>query len=386
MNFKVTLSDFKDAIQKVLPAMPRKSTLPVLEHLSFSLENALLKIIASDQDIIIMSSVEVEQYEEGKILVPGYRINEIVKALDKGNIQFISDVETFEIELKTHKGKFKMKGLDEEEYLDIPILFSTEKPSIDESNPPAGRFTKDELSRLADKTFFAVSTDEFRPAMTGVLFQFKGDLVNAVSTDSFRLVKAVCKSEAGNFSNDLDVILPARTVELLRKIDDDVSMSVIETDGKITHVRFDYGNTVLTSRIIDEQFPAYENVIPTDNPFEATIPLSEFLSALRRVSIFASVSSYQVKVRFESNQMKLVGEDEDSGTKGDESLACEYDLEPFSIGFNYRYLDQALQNAEDDIGEDGMIVMSFSEPNRPALIMPKENREMLTMLIMPVKI
>jgi DNA polymerase-3 subunit beta len=386
MNFKVKLSDFSDALQKTLPAMPRKSTLPVLEHLSFSLDNNLLKIIATDQDIIIMTTIDVEQREEGKILVPGLRINEIVRALEKGDIEFISDEDTYDIELKTHKGKFKMKGLDEEEYLDIPTLFSTEKPNIDESNPPAARFTNEELSRLADKTYFAVSTDEYRPAMTGVLFQFKGDLVNAVSTDSFRLVKAVCKTEPDNFAESLDLILPSRTVELLRKVDANATLSTIETEGKITHARFDYGNTVLTSRIIDEQFPAYEGVIPYSNPLEAVIPHKEFLNALRRVSIFANASSHQVKVFIENNTITLIGEDEESGTHGKEVLDCEYEQDPFSIGFNCRYLEQAIQNAEDDLGEDGQIAMTFSEPNRPALIMPKANREMLTMLIMPVKI
>jgi len=386
MNFKVKLSDFSDALQKALPAMPRKSTLPVLEHLSFSLENNLLKIIATDQDIIIMTNLEVEQREEGKILVPGFRINEIVRALEKGDIEFISDEETYNIEIKTHKGKFKMKGLDESEYLDIPVLFSSSKPNLDENNPPAARFTKDELSRLADKTYFAVSMDEFRPAMTGVLFQFKGEYVNAVSTDSFRLVKAVCKSESGNFTNDLDIILPVRTVDLLRKVDDDSTLSTIETEGKITHARFDYGNTVLTSRIIDEQFPAYESVIPYSNPFEASIPQKSFLSSLKRVSIFASTSSHQVKASFESNVLTLIGEDEESGTHGKEVLDCQYDQEPFSIGFNCKYLEMAIQNAEDDLGDDENIVMTFSESNKPALIMPKANRELLTMLIMPVKI
>lgn len=387
MIFKASLSGFQDTLQKALPAMPRKSTLPVLEHLSFSLEGNMLKVIATDQDIIIISNLEVEGSEDGKILVPGHRINEITKALgSKGNIEFTTNEETFEISLVTSFGQYKMKGLDEEEYLDIPVLFSTEKPNIDESNPPTADFTSDEIVRLAEKTGFAVSTDEFRPAMTGVLFEFKGDYVNSVATDSFRLVKAVSRSESSSYANELNLIIPSRTIDLLKRIDEDVTMSTVETQGKVTHARFDYGTTVLISRIIDEQFPAYESVIPDDNPLEAVIPQNELLAAIRRVSIFANTDSNQIHMSFLENVLQVRGEDEESGTKAQETIDCEYTGEKFDIGFNFRYLEQALQNAEDEMGKTGAVIMSFSEPNRPALIMPKENSDNLLMLIMPVRI
>lgn len=387
MIFKASLSKFQDTLQKALPAMPRKSTLPVLEHLSFTLEGNNLKIIATDQDIIILSNLEVEGLEDGKILVPGYKINEITKALgSKGDIEFSTNEETFEIVLQTSFGKYKMKGLDEEEYLDIPVLFSTDKPNIDESNPPTAKFTADEINRLAEKTGFAVSIDEFRPAMTGVLFEFKGDHVNAVATDSFRLVKAVNRSETNSYVEDISIIMPSRTIDLLKKIDEDVTMSTIETQGKTTHARFDYGTTVLISRIIDEQFPAYETVIPDDNDLSATIPQKELLAAIRRVSIFANTDSNQVKLSLQENVLQVLGEDEESGTQAQETIECEFPGEQFSIGFNYRYLEQALQNTEDEMGDTGMVLMSFSEPNRPALIMPKENTDELLMLIMPVRI
>jgi len=394
MKFSVTLTDLHKALDKTSPAMPKKSTLPILEHFNFQLKGNELKIIATDQDLTIMSFLLVDGSEDGHVLLPGKRLNDIVRALNPDNTAEFTVSENFEIKIKTSNGKFSMKGIDPNEYLVLPELFESVKPDIDsiqnmsvvdQSTTPIALFKKEQINRIAERTASAVSKDEYRPAMTGVYFQFCGTYVNSVSTDSYRLVKTTYKPENGVFPTDLNVIIPSRTIEQLKKADNDVAMSFIKTQMKITHVRLDIGETVLISRIIEEKFPPYESVLPKNNTIIANLPKAETLTAIKRAAIFANATSNQVKLSFEANQLTIIGEDEDTGSMGSETLSCEYSADPMVIGFNHRYLSEEISNIEDN-QDPTMFQMTLSEPNRPALIKPYPENEELLMLLMPVRI
>lgn len=392
MNFKVSLSEFQKILQKTLPAIPRKSTLPVLEHLHFSLEESKLKIIATDQDITILSKIDVEQIEAGAILVPARKLDILSKALGTtGDFEFITDDETYDIKIKTPNGTYRLKGLNPSEYLDLPELFESEKPDFNEmaanedGEIVSAKLKAEEISRLANKTVFAVSQDEFRPAMTGVFFEFRSTFMNAVATDSFRLVKAIVFAAGAVLPDELDIIIPARAVELLKKVDEDVIMSVIETNEKITHTRFDIGDTVFITKVIDERFPPYQSVIPDSSAFKAIVSHKEILGAIKRVAIVTSKVSNQIRIKFENDQLYITGEDEESGDYGNESITCDYSGDEMTIGFNFRYLEEALQNIESDL-DNGQVAFHLSEPTRPIIIKPDDDKDDLLMLIMPVRL
>ena len=395
MKFKVKLSDLNKALEITSPAMPKKSTLPILEHFNFQLKDNELKILATDQDLTIMTFLQVQNIEDGQILVPGKRISDIVRALDGADEAEINTNDRYEIKIKTKAGKYSMKGIAPEEYLVMPELFESEKPDVesvknssvvDQSKQPVALFKKDEIVRLAEKTAYAVSKDEYRLAMTGVLLQFGGDTVNAVSTDSYRLVKCVTKPSYGVYPNDLKVIIPVRTIEQLKKADGDTAVSFIKTQMKITHIRFDINNTVIISRIIDEKFPPYESVLPKNNELSALVPKDVIIAAIRRAAIFANSTSNQIKLSFETNVLTIIGEDEESGSQGNETLDCEYSGTSLKIGFNYKYLAEAINNVDDLEDGETRVQMTFSEPNRPALIKPVPDNGDLVMLLMPVRI
>ena len=395
MKFTVSLQDFQKVLQKVLPAIPRKSTLPILEHLHFSLTGDTLKIIATDQDITIMSLLNVSGSADGSILVPGHKIGAIGKVLDAvGTLEFNANIETKDINLITATGKYNMKGIAADEYLDIPELFESEKPNVEITDglikilidkTHASFFKKSEIVRLASKTFIAVSNDEFRPAMNGVLFQFRESYINAVATDSFRLVKIVLKSEEKAFPKDLDIIVPTRTVDLLRKADDDVILSIIENRNRPTHVRIDVGDTVFITRLIDEKFPPYESVIPQNNEIKVLVTQKDLATAIQRVSIFTSENSNQIRMSIDKNSILLFGEDEETGSQGNETIDCDYKGKKFDVGFNYKYLLDAVQNI-DTTADNPKLFLTFSEPTRPVLVKPNTEVEDLLMLIMPVRI
>lgn len=395
MKFKATIGEFLKRVQKTLPAIPPKATLPVLEHLNFKLDDNRLRIIATDQDITIMSNIEVSGIENGSVLVPGRKLEAIIKALGStGEFEFQSDQENFEIKLLTSRGNYTMKGLNPEDYIELPELFESKKPIINpeehdgtiDASSPMAQFTKEEITKLATKTIFAVSNDEFRPAMTGVFFQFRSTFVNAVATDSYRLVKSTVNAEEAKYPQEFDIIIPQKSVDLLRKVDDDLIISFIETVGKISHARFDIGDTIYITRVINEKFPPYESVIPANNNLILTVSKDDLVNAIKRVSIFTSSISKQIKVVISQNMLTVVGEDEDSGNHAKEEIACDYSGESLEIGFNFKYLEDALNHIDSNEAEEGLIKMSFSESSKPALISPKAEKDELLMLLMPIRL
>jgi DNA polymerase-3 subunit beta len=221
--------------------------------------------------------------------------------------------------------------------------------------------------------------------MNGVLFQFREKSVTAVSTDSFRLVKATLRSEKSDYPHELDIIIPARTIDLLKKLDDDAVLSTIESHGKKTHVRIDSGNIVIIARLIDERFPPYETVIPQNNHIKAVVKKNDVLGSIRRVAILSNKISYQIRLKLEPDLMTILGEDEDVGDRAVETMPCLYSGATFEIGFNYNYLEQAVQNIESASGEEE-VLFTFSESNKPALVKPNIESDDLLMLIMPVRL
>ncbi len=384
-----SLSDFQKLLQKVVPAVPPKSTLPVLEHLKLELTDNTLKVVATDQDISIMSSLAVETSEEGGVLVPARRLNEIIRALDPTNsFTFTSDEDNYDIQISTDRGKYSMKGLSQEEYLYLPELFESEKPNVesgdlDETNKYTAIFEAGILQKLANKTSFAISADEYRPSMSGALFQFRDGYVNTVATDSFRLVRAKAESDKFKFVSEFDALIPARMMEFLKKIEGEAIMSMIENMDKITHVRVDYDNTVLISRVIGEKFPPYESVIPTSISKVATIDGKELLAVLKRVSLFSNKISKLVRVTFDDSQVSLFAEEESSNSRGDETLPCDYLGDRIDLAFNHKNLEEMIANIEQE--DSNLIEFQFSDTGKPVLIMPKSEQTQLLSLIMPIR-
>ncbi|MCO6466645.1 MAG: DNA polymerase III subunit beta [Bradyrhizobiaceae bacterium] len=372
MQFTVALTDLQKALQKVLPAIPAKSTMPVLEHLHASLEDNSLTCTATDQEITISLTVQVSGEGNGSVLIPARQFNDLVKELGTAGTITVSVSNASLVSVRTPTGSFEMKGLDASEFPTIPPFPESKVASLSREN----------MSRMANKTVFAVSTEEYRPSMTGVFFQFDGKGATAVATDGFRLSRVTIAAPEGSpFPEGLEVIVPARTVELLRKVESDVTMEVSRT-----HARFTIGALMITTRIIDEKYPPYQNVIPTDNDKTLTVHQREVLSAIKRVSLFANTNTRHVRFKLNEHEANVHSEDEESGGKGTETIPCEFTHSDFEIGFNYRFLEEAIKNITTDDDPDLNIRMTFSTSVRAVLITPGGADSGLLMLVMPVKI
>jgi DNA polymerase III subunit beta len=373
MQFTVALSDLQKALQKVLPAIPAKSTIPVLEHLHASLSGTDLTLLATDQEISISLTIPVSGEADGEVLIPARQFNDLIKELGSAGTINITADDAQLITVKTPTGTYEMKGLDADEFPNIPPFPQAQTALL----------SKDDMMRMANKVVFAVSTEEYRPSMTGVFFQFSGETATAVATDGFRLSRVIVDAPKGSpFPTDLEVIIPSRAVDLLKKVDGDVTMDVSRT-----HARFSVDSMVITTRIIDEKYPPYQNVIPTDNDKSLIVNQREVMSAIKRVSLFANVNTRHVRFKIDGSDLAVHSEDEDSGGKGTETIPCEFTGNgSFEIGFNYRFLEEAIKNITTDDDPDLNVKMTFSTSVRAVLITPGIESTSLLMLVMPVKI
>jgi len=371
MKFTVALPELQKALQKILPAIPAKSTIPVLEHVHVVLSGTDLTFHATDQEITISLTIPVAGEQDGEVLVPARQFNDLIKELgNAGTVEVSANEDSALISVRTPTGTYEMKGLDTNEFPAIPPFPESTKAD----------FSKEEMQRIANKTVFAVSTEEYRPSMTGVFFQFGVDMVTAVATDGFRLSRVIIRGE-GRFPAELEVIIPARAVDLLKKVDGEVSMEVSRT-----HARFTISSQTITTRVIDEKYPPYQNVIPSDNDKTLVVNQREVLSAIKRVSLFANTNTRHVRFRMSERVLAVHSEDEDSGGKGTETIPCEFSNDTFEVGFNYRFLEEAIKNITTDDDPDLNVQMTFSTPIRAVLIKPGADNDSLLMLVMPVKI
>ncbi len=373
MKFTVALPDLQKALQKVLPAIPAKSTIPVLEHIHASLSGSELTFTATDQEITISLRTPVSGDRDGALLIPARQFNDLVKELGSaGTIEVNADEATQLVTIRTPTGSYEMKALDVGEFPSIPPFPEAQSALL----------RKEDMMRMANKTVFAVSTEEYRPSMTGVFFQFNGESVTAVATDGFRLSRVIVKApEGAPFPTALEAIIPSRAVDLLRRLEGDVSMEISRT-----HARFTIGSMTITTRVIDEKYPPYQNVIPSDNDKSLIVNQREVLSAIKRVSLFANTNTRHVRFTMEESSLAVHSEDEDSGGKGTENIPCEFSGKGFEVGFNYRFLEEAIKNITTDDDPDLNVRMTFSTPIRAVLITPGAGDDSLLMLVMPVKI
>ncbi len=234
------------------------------------------------------------------------------------------------------------------------------------------------LSKAINKTLFATGNDDLRPVMSGVYCQFAGSEITFVATDAHKLVRY--KRTDAEASGSSAFILPKKPLNLLKsnlRGDEDILMEYNESNAVFT-----FSDLVLVCRLIDGKYPNYEAVIPKENPNVLTIDRAQFLSSIKRVSIFSNKTTHQIRLKLAGSELSLFAEDIDFANEATERLTCNYDGDDLEIGFNSRFLLEMLSNLDAD-----EIKLSMSEPSRAGLLTPaiQDNaHEDILMLVMPV--
>lgn len=371
MKFTLSSAEFLKALNVVSGAVPSKSTLPILSCILFERDEETIRLSATDLEISIIEKLPVQFETNGataqsnRVAVPAKRLLDTLRALPDIPIQFSAD-DAFNVLLTTDQGHYKMVGFDGADYPALPDLSAT----------PAIQTDAGLLRRAIQKTSFAVSKDALRPAMMGIYFQIGPDEGRAVATDGHRLVKLqlddMTSDEALNF------IVPEKALALAGRIAAEGDCSITVDAG---YVGFDFGDSKVLARIIDESYPNYEAVIPLDNERRMTVSRDAMLAAVRRVGLYSSSMTNQIRLSLQPNQVEISAEDIERSSEAKETVRCEYDSEPMVIGFNAVYLNEVLGNVD---AED--VVFEFSSPNRAGVVTPAEQSEgeRILMLIMPV--
>lgn len=341
-------------------------SMPILYSFLFEISQNKIKITGSDLENTLSTEIECECTEEISFCVEADTLMDLMKAIPSQPLTLKIEKE---IEIITTSGNYNM-----------PISDAKEFPTFAElENPSTLLVPAHILNAGLTKTSFAISTDDLRQQLCGVCFDVKTDRLIFVGTNANMLVKYTRTDVTSEEENQF--ILPRKPIAVLKSalsgLDCDVEMRY-----NIQNVVFTFENFNLICRLIDAKYPAYDSVIPKENPITLEIKKSELLGSLKRISIFSNKTTHQISLDKKQNEIILVGEDVDYSNKGIETLNCITDGDEMKIGFNSRFLSEMLSNMSD-----GDVRFSMSAPNRAGILTPlkenSENEETL-MLVMPV--
>ena len=368
MKFKVSSGELLKQLQIAGGAIASNPVLPILEDFLFSISGNTLTISSSDLETSITTALQLSEVEgDGMIAVPAKILTETLKALPDQPVSFEIDQDIFSIQLTSNYGRYRLAGENPAEYPDLPSTSATETV----------KFTTDVLAKAINKTLFAVSTDELRPAMTGVYFQIDNSQLICVATDAHKLVKNTFRDIVSE--TDTHFILPRKSLQLLKNALHSGGEVTLSTDK--SHAFFSFGPMSVSCRLIDARYPDYNAVIPVDNPNLLTIQRSDFQNSLRRIAIYANKSTNQVVLSISDGSLTISAQDLDFSNEANEQLPCSYDGEPMVIAFNAKFLLEMLTVIDAD-----EIKLELSTPNRAGILFPADAppEEESLMLVMPV--
>jgi DNA polymerase-3 subunit beta len=368
MKFIVNSSYLLKQLSNINGVITTNPVVPILENFLFEIDKSNLTVTASDLQTSMITELTVESKEKGNIAVPARILLDTLKNLPDQPVTFSIDESTYSIEISSDNGRYKLSG---ENATDFPKV-----PSV--SNDFSAAISSEVLARAINNTIFATSSDELRPAMTGVYVNLGEKNTTFVATDGHRLVRyrrTDVKSENGNA-----IIIPRKALNLLKATlpteNTDVSI-----DFNMSNAFFKFGNIRMICRLIDERFPDYENVIPASSSIKMTINRNDFLGSLKRISIYANKTTHQVRLKITGSELQVSAEDLDFSNEANERLSCEHEGEDIEIGFNAKFIIEMLSNLDTD-----QIRLNMNASNKAGVIFPadKDKAEDILMLVMPV--
>lgn len=369
MKFIVSSSSLLKQLQNISGVLNSSNSLPILDHFLFEIGKNEVNVTASDLETTMITKISVESKEEGIIAIPAKLLLDTLKSLPDQPLTFSVDPAKFGIEISSDYGKYRLSGQDGSEFPKTPKVESPSKIKV------AGEL----LFNAIEKTIFASGNDDLRPVMSGVFFQLSKDDLTFVATDAHKLVK-YGRTDA-KASKAASFIMPKKPLNLLKNILSSVDAD-IEVEYNETNASYQFEETQLICRLIDGKYPNYEAVIPKENPNKLSIDRNALLGSIKRVGIFSSKTTHQVRLKITGSELQISAEDIDFANDAVERLTCQFEGDDMEIGFNSRFLIEMLSNLDTET-----VHLEMSAPNRAGILTPgsKDNEaESVLMLVMPV--
>jgi DNA polymerase-3 subunit beta len=367
MKFIVSSSSLLKQLQHIAGVINANTILPILEDFLFEVEKSKLTVVATDLETVMRIQLDIEAKDSGKVCIPARILLESLKNIADQPLTFTID-KNFGVEITSDNGKYKVMGENPDNFPKEPVADDTTSFTLSASA----------LVTAINKTLFATSNDDLRPAMTGVFFELDKKGLQCVATDAHRLVRYKRKDVSCPKSDSF--IVPRKPLNLLKAaIPFNEDQLTVNYNGN--HLFVKHGTTQMSCRLIDARFPDYKVVIPVDNPYRLTVNKIDFQGALRRVSIFSNKSTNQVALNISGSELQLSAQDVDFSFEGNERMKCQYNGEDLVIAFNAKFLIEMLSAADGD-----EVNLELSTPTKAGLIKPtdQDENEELLMLVMPL--
>ena len=372
MRFTVSSTALSSKLNALSRVINSKNSLPILADFVFDIQSGVLHLTASDSENVMQTQLELTDCDgDGRFAIGNHDLLEAVKGFSEQPITFDVDQTANLAKISYQNGLFSLPVENADEF---PATQSISEGATEIIIPNAL------LAENINRSLFATAQDELRPVMNGIYFDLTPEYLAVVASDGHKLVRN--KVLTIHSDQPAAFILPKKPASLLKNL--------LGKDGGDVTIRFDernaqinYGDGVVTCRLIEGRYPNYNSVIPQSNPNQLTVDRLGLLAALRRVQPFANDSSNLIRFHVEGGTLQLDAEDYDFSKTATERMSCEYNGQPMSIGFKGSSFIEILSNF--DCAE---VIIQLADPSRAGLVLPSEqpeNQDVL-MLMMPMLI
>jgi len=368
MRFTITREKLQEGLTAVAASIPAKTTLPVLANILLETTEKGIRLSGTDLDIAVSTEVAADVETSGAITIPAKKLSEIARELPPSPVKMASSGEQ-RVTLDCGRSHFRLLGLPKDEFPAFPNIKFNE----------SWRVRSGELQKLISHTSFAVSTEESRPILNGVLWELRPDQMRMVATNGHRLAKMQVPIKSSGMPS-ADLIVPPKALEQIRRLfpaDEELEIARGEN-----HLGFRSPFTAVYTRLIEGPYPNYEQVIPKDNDKYAIADKGALISALKRMSVIASDQTHRIRMSFNAGMVKFSVQTPDLGDAQDE-LPVRYEGDQLDIGFNASYLLEILRFMPTD-----EIRLTFRAPERAATLEPEQWNDpaQYLCLVMPLRL
>ncbi len=368
MRFTIAREKLQEGLAAVAASIPAKTTLPVLANILVETTERGIRLSGTDLDIAVSTEVTADVETPGAITIPAKKLSEIARELPPAPVKIAAAGEQ-RITLECGRSRFKLLGLPRDEFPTFPSVRFNE----------SWRVKSGDLQKLIAATSFAVSSEESRPILNGVLWELRPEFMRMVATNGHRLSKMELPiASSGGQTSDL--IVPPKALDQIRRLfPADEELEIARGDN---HLGFRSPMTSVFTRLIEGPYPNYDQVIPKDNEKIAIIDRIALTGALKRMSVIASDQTHRIKLSFTSGMLKFAVQTPDLGEAQDE-LPVRYTGDQLDIGFNAAYLLEILRYMPTD-----EVKLTFKAPERAATIEPEawDDSAKYLCLVMPLRL
>ena len=368
MRFTISREKLQEGLAAVTASIPAKTTLPVLANILVEATDKGIRLSGTDLDIAVTTEVAADVETPGAITIPAKKLSEIARELPPAPVRIAAAGEQ-RVTLDCGRSHFKILGLPRDEFPSFPVV------RFDES----WRIRSGDLQKLISHTAFAVSTEESRPILNGVLWELKPETMRMVATNGHRLAKMEVPIKSSG-APAADLIVPPKALEQIRRLfpaDEELEIARGEN-----HLGFRSPFTAVYTRLIEGPYPNYDQVIPKDNDRIAVADKQALTSALKRMSVIASDQTHRIRLSFNAGMLRFSVQTPDLGEATDE-LPVRFTGDQLDIGFNASYLLEILRYIPSD-----EVRLTFRAPERAATVEPEgwDDPAKYLCLVMPLRL